>query len=86
VNYTELLEAVNRRILSHFNVVLEQSDLDQMLATAKFNAKSPQMNFVGDTETKKREAGVAAINAAEKFVNPYYKELEKIRKISLKIS
>lgn len=80
VNYTELPDAVNAKILKHFNVSLDREDHEKMLATTKFNAKSPQMNFVGDTETKKREAGTAAIQAAEKFVNPYYKELETIRK------
>jgi len=80
VNYTELPDALNTKILKHFNVSLNQKKREKMLGAAKFNAKSPQMNFVGDTEKKKREAGAAAVEAAEKFVNPYYKELEKIRK------
>jgi len=79
VNYTELPEAVHAKILNHFQVSLNQIDTEKMLAAAKFNAKSPSMNFVGDTETKKREASAGAVEAAEKFVNPYYKELERIR-------
>lgn len=80
VNYTELPKAVPGKILKHFKVSLKQRDIEKMLATAKFNAKSPSMNFVGDTETKKREASAAAILSAEKFVNLYYTELEKIRR------
>ncbi len=85
VNYTELPEAVHAKILKHFKVSLNQKDIEKMSEAAKFNAKSPSMNFVGDTETKKREASAAAVEASEKFVNLYYKELEKIRKNSPKV-
>ena len=80
VNYSELPDAMNDKIMKHFNISLNRNDLEKMSATAKFNAKSPQINFTDDSETKKREAGAAAVQAAEKFVNPYYRELENIRK------
>jgi len=86
VNYTELPEAVHTQILKHFKVSLNKTDIEKMLRAANFDAKSPSMNFVGDTETKKREASTSASEAAEKFVNPYYTELERIRKNSVKES
>jgi hypothetical protein len=79
VNYTELPDAVNEKILKHFNVELTEIDIEKMLAAASFDAKNPGLNFSADTEKKKKEASVAAIRAAEKFVNPFYEELENIR-------
>jgi len=80
VNYTELPDGVGTKILKHFNVSLSEKDTEKMLAAAKFDAKNPSMNFSADTEKKKKEAGLTAISAAQKFVNPVYEELEKIRR------
>lgn len=80
VNYTELPDAVDSKILEHFNIEFSENDRDIMFAATKFNAKSPQMNFAPDSEQKKKEAGAAALAAAEKFVNPIYEALENLRK------
>jgi hypothetical protein len=79
VNYTELPEGVNA-ILKHFNVAFDEKSIEKMFAAAKYNAKNPYLNFSADSEKKKREAGAAAIAAAEKFVNPFYEEFESVRK------
>ena len=79
VNYAQLPAAVEETILKHFNFELSGNDLEIINAATKFNAKNPYLNFTGDTESKKKEASAAAIEAAEKLVNPIYKELEIIR-------
>lgn len=80
VNYTDLPGGVSTKILKHFNIDFADTDLEKMAAATEFNAKSPQLNFSPDTEEKKREAGAAALAAAEKFVDPLYHALEEIRK------
>ncbi len=84
VNYTDLPNAVNETVLKHFKVKLSANDLEKMLAATKYNSKSPNLNFSADSENKKKEASAAAVSAAEKFVKPFYDELEKIRKINLR--
>ena len=79
VNYEQLPAAVEQTILKHFNFELSGNDLEIMNVATKFNAKNPYLNFSGDTESKKKEASAAAIEAAEKLVNPIYRELEIIR-------
>ena len=80
VNYTQLPEAVTSAILKHFRADYTPEDLEQMKNVAQFNAKTPQMNFVPDSETKKKQASEAAHAAAEKWVNPLYEKLEKVKK------
>ena len=79
VNFSESPAFLNEKILKHFKVELPEVDLKKMLAATAFNAKNPKLNYFDDTERKKKEATAAAIQAAEKFVNPFYKELELIR-------
>ncbi|HEX9960432.1 MAG TPA: hypothetical protein VGB00_05840 [Pyrinomonadaceae bacterium] len=79
VNYTQLPEAVAPIILKHFRIEYAPEDIEQMENAAQFNAKTPQMDFVPDSETKKKQAGDAARKAAENWVNPLYEKLENIR-------
>ncbi len=80
VNYTELPDAVTLKIPEHFKVKLNENEFEKMLAATKYNAKNPHLNFSADSEMKKNEANETAIRAAETFVNPFYEELEKVRK------
>jgi hypothetical protein len=80
VNYTQLPEAVASIIPKHFRAAYAPEDIEQMENAAQFNAKTPQMNFVPDTEAKKKQASAAARAAAEKWVNPLYEKLEKMKK------
>ena len=79
VNYNELPDGVNASILKHFNVESIPQDVSRMMEAAKFSAKNPFLKFSNDSESKKKEAGEAAISAAEKFVNPFYEEFERLR-------
>jgi hypothetical protein len=80
VNYAQLPEAVATTILEHFRAPYAPEDIEQMQNAAQFDAKTPQMDFVPDSETKKRQASDAAQKAAENWVNPLYEELESARK------
>jgi hypothetical protein len=86
VNYAELPEAVESKILNHFKVQTSPEDLEKMLSTTKFNAKNPGMDFSADTEKKRKEASAEAVRAAEKYVVPVYEELENVRKNAQKTS
>lgn len=78
LNYTELPEAVTTRILKHFRLSYESEDLEQMKASAQFNAKTPQLTFEPDSEAKRQQASIAAQEAAAKWVNPLYEQLQKV--------
>jgi len=79
VNYSELPEVINSKILNHFKILVSQKDVEKMLGKTKFDVKKPHLNFSADSEKKKKEASRTAIDAAEKFVIQYYEELERIR-------
>jgi gluconate kinase len=80
INYNELPEAVTSSMLEHFGVEYLPEDVQRMKNAARFNAKTPQMTFSPDSAEKREQASDAALQAAEKWVNPLYERLEKIRK------
>lgn len=80
VNYTQLPEAFASMILKHFRVAYAPEDVEQMKNAAQFNAKTPQVSFVPDSETKKKQASDTAHAAAEKWVNSLYEKLEKVKR------
>lgn len=80
VNYTHLPDAVTSIVLEHFRAAYAPEEIEQMKTPARFNAKTPQMDFVPDSETKKKQASAAAHAAAEKWLNPLYEKLEKVKK------
>lgn len=80
VNYNQLPDAVTSEIPEHFRAFYEAADIEMMKRATQFDAKTPQMNFIPDTERKKSEASKAAHQAAEKWVNPLYERLENVRR------
>lgn len=80
VNYNQLPNAATSTILKHFRVDYETKDIEIMKRAAKFDAKTPRLNFVSDTESKKSEASEVAHQAVEKWVNLLYEQLENIRR------
>lgn len=79
VNYSGLPEAVPRLAAGHFGMDLSPGDLEQMRATARYNAKTPQLEFESDTTAKNRSASVEAREAASRWAEPVYREMESIR-------
>ena len=82
VNYNELPDAALTRVLEHFRVSFDEDELDRMRAAAQFNAKTPQLIFEPDSESKRAAATDSAREAAARWVDPLYKKLESIRRES----
>ena len=79
VNYDQLPEAVTSIIAEHFGVNFSPNDMRQMNDLARFNAKTPQMNFEPDSDRKRTEASEAARRAAAIWLDPIYEQLENMR-------
>jgi hypothetical protein len=82
VNYTQLPDAVTGAIAKHFRVSFDVNEQTKMHAAAKFDAKTPQLNFEADSVRKKDEATDAARDAAAAWVEPLYQKLESHRTAS----
>jgi len=80
VNYTELPEIMYSKIPRHFQIEFSREQIDLMTSASKFNAKTPVIKFVSDTDSKQSDVNEAITKAAEKFVDPFYEALESIRK------
>ena len=76
VNYTQLPQFVTGELLRHFGVDYSDEEIAQMNDAASFNAKSPNVKFIGDTEDKRREARGEIDAIAEKYFATIYEELE----------
>lgn len=83
VNYTQLPEAVCTTIAKFFGVEYTDEEQKRMLHAARFDAKNPSMNFVGDTDRKKLEAGETLRAATDRWVRPLYERLEALRLAAL---
>lgn len=77
LNYTELPEALLSRVPNHFGLpALDAARLDTVTAN---HAKRPYEPFVPDTAAKRADAGRDVVDAAHRWVTPYYEQLESIR-------
>jgi hypothetical protein len=76
INYDQLPHAITGTVSEHFGIPLTQDEIDQMNEAAQFNAKTPQMTFEPDSTAKRAEASDAARDAAAKFVDPIYEQIE----------
>jgi hypothetical protein len=77
VNYAQLPGAVWGDIARHFGVSFTSDEIRQMRGVALFHAKRPRQRFEADEENKLREASDSVRDAAERWVSPYYRELER---------
>lgn len=81
VNYDQLPDAVTGAILAHFDISYSEEEIAEMCATARFDAKTPQMFFTPDTERKRNEASDDERRAAKRL-DPLYEQLERLRRES----
>lgn len=79
INYNQLPEAVTSAMIEHFQIDYSPEDVENMKNSAQFNAKTPALSFAPDSEAKRNQASAEVIKAAEKWINPLYEQLEKIR-------
>ena len=75
VEYTELPGAVTGVIADHFGITFSPDDVKILSTAAKFDAKTPQMNFTPDSQAKKNTASDAVLRAAAEFTDPFYNRL-----------
>lgn len=79
VNYTQLPDAVWRGIAAHFGIRFSAAGIETMRDVAGFHAKHPRAKFAPDGEIKRLAMSPAAREAAARWIQPHYEELEKLR-------
>ena len=79
VNYNQLPQFLTSNILEHFNVSYSDEEIEQMNAAARFDAKSPTIEFTNDVESKQREANETIRQLSDKMLMPLYEQLEAVR-------
>lgn len=79
VNYSELPDAMAGRLAGFFG--LEDGQREQVFAAVGRHAKQPSEVFVGDSDSKRREASALLIERVERWARTPYKALEKGRQV-----
>ncbi|MGE8146390.1 sulfotransferase family protein [Pseudomonas frederiksbergensis] len=79
VNYSELPDAMAGRLAGFFG--LDDEQLQQVFAAVGRHAKQPSQVFVGDSDSKRREASALLIERVELWARGPYQALENDRLI-----
>jgi hypothetical protein len=78
VDYRELPEAVESRILPHFRVAFDHGERAAMRIAARHDAKTPQLTFADDRAGKQRDAGQALRAVAERHLGEVHRRLQAL--------
>jgi hypothetical protein len=78
LNYHQLPDAVSTVILPHFGIACRDDERERMRQAAERDAKSPNLRFGGDTETKQRAANAKIRGAAERYLREIYESLDAL--------
>ena len=76
VNYRELPQAVFTDILPHFGMACSERERSVMSEAARFDAKTPQLEFANDSAEKRRRASERTRALAERHLGEIYRRLE----------
>jgi len=79
VNYTELPDVLWGGVARHFGIEFSAEERARMEEVAGFHAKRPRQKFRADGESKRLEVSDTVREAAERWIGPGYRELERIR-------
>lgn len=79
VNYSQLPKFVTSTLLNHFRVDYSDEDIVIMNSAARFDAKSPTVEFIDDAARKQSEADDALRLLSDKMLMPLYEQLEAVR-------
>ncbi len=79
VNYNQLPQIVTSTLLRHFRVEFSDADIETMNAAARFDAKSPTVEFADDTEQKRQAANHEIRQLSDRMLMPLYEKLEAAR-------
>ena len=80
INYSELPASVLTRIVPHFGIELDADEIAALDTTATRDAKNPVMTFASDSASKQREADDHTRAMAVRWMSPYYRRLEELRR------
>ena len=78
VDYADLPDAVEQRILPHFGIGTDPKALAAMHAAATWDAKAPSFAFEPDAENKRRSASDAVHAASEAYLHDVHRELKAL--------
>jgi hypothetical protein len=76
VNYSELPDAMAGRLAQFFR--LDDKQREQVFAAVGRHAKQPSEVFVGDSDSKRREASALLIERVERWARTPYQALEEL--------
>ncbi len=79
VNYSQLPEFVGSDLLSHFRLDYSDEEIETIKAAARFNSKTPSLEFKSDVEEKQKAADENARQISEELLMPLYESLEAVR-------
>jgi hypothetical protein len=79
VNYRQLPEAVWTAMLPHFGVACSAGERAMMAAAARYDAKTPGIEFAADSAAKQEGASAATRHAADRWLGDLYRRLETLR-------
>ena len=80
VNYDELPDFVCGRLPAHFGITFSQAELDRMWMVSRADAKTPQLIYSDDRQTK-RLAVTSELHAiVDQWLSPLFERLEAVRK------
>jgi len=75
VDYADLPQAVEQRILPHFGIEPDAAALAATRAAAQWDAKSPSLTFESDTAAKRRDAGERMLDAVAAHLAEPHRQL-----------
>ena len=79
VDYRQLPQAVWTTIMPHFGIECSDSDRTTMAEAARYDAKTPSIEFTPDTDSKRQDATGAIRAAADEWLGELYHRLEALR-------
>jgi hypothetical protein len=79
LNYRDLPGAVTSAILPHFGIVCGNDERERMGHAAQRDAKSPNLPFAGDIQSKQHAATASVRTAARRHLGDVYDRLEALQ-------
>jgi hypothetical protein len=80
VNYTELPDAVEARILPHFGIIPDEQGRRALAAASGRDAKAPLERFTRDSDAKQQAANAKLRANAALHMDEPYRRLEELRR------
>ena len=79
INYRDLPEAVFDRIAPFYALAFSDTDRETMCGVMRRDAKSPDAEFMPDSQAKRDKATERVRTAADIWLTPVYDKLEALR-------